>query len=233
MCVCVCFPPWGTGKWALLKSHLCSYCSEQGKKWCPEKQWVKQSLCFSLRLSVLPWISSRELERGCLGPTQESHEFGNGLLWIPFPSGFSGVRQTELRFAKLILALRHHPWINKSNERTKIVNHFTAFPFKMVSSAWTFLAANTILWVISTTDNPDLPQKLRNRGILISGLPLAQLPKSLPAMQETWVQSLGQEDPLEKEMTAHSRILGWESHGQRSLVATVHGVTKSWTWLSD
>ena len=172
-------------------------------------------------------------ERGCLGPTQESHEFGNRLLWIPFPSGFSGVRQTELRFAKLILALRHHPWINKSNERTKIVNHFTAFPFKMVSSAWTFLAANTILWVISTTDNPDLPQKLRNRGILISGLPLAQLPKSLPAMQETWVQSLGQEDPLEKEMTAHSRILGWESHGQRSLVATVHGVTKSWTWLSD
>ena len=33
------------------------------------------------------------------------------------------------------------------------------------------------------------------------------MPKSLPAVQETWVPSLGQEDPLEKEMAAHSRIL--------------------------
>ena len=36
------------------------------------------------------------------------------------------------------------------------------------------------------------------------------MPKSLPAVQETWVPSLGQEDPLEKEMAAHSRILAWE-----------------------
>ena len=34
--------------------------------------------------------------------------------------------------------------------------------------------------------------------------------KNLPAMQETRVQSLGQEDPLEKEMTIHSSILAWE-----------------------
>ena len=33
--------------------------------------------------------------------------------------------------------------------------------------------------------------------------------KNLPAMQETWVQSLDQEDPLEKEMTTHSSILAW------------------------
>ena len=33
--------------------------------------------------------------------------------------------------------------------------------------------------------------------------------KHLPAMQETWVQSLGQEDPLEKEMATHSNILAW------------------------
>ena len=33
--------------------------------------------------------------------------------------------------------------------------------------------------------------------------------KNLPAMQETRVQSLGQEDPLEKEMTTHSSILAW------------------------
>ena len=33
--------------------------------------------------------------------------------------------------------------------------------------------------------------------------------KRLPAMQETWVRSLGWEDPLEKEMATHSSILGW------------------------
>ena len=38
---------------------------------------------------------------------------------------------------------------------------------------------------------------------------VAQLVKNLPAMQETWVRSLGQEDPLEKEMMTHSSILAW------------------------
>jgi len=33
--------------------------------------------------------------------------------------------------------------------------------------------------------------------------------KNLPAMQETWVRSLGQEDPLEEGMTTHSRSLAW------------------------
>ena len=36
-------------------------------------------------------------------------------------------------------------------------------------------------------------------------------------MQEKQIRSLGQEDPLEKEMATHSRILAWEIHGQRSL----------------
>ena len=42
--------------------------------------------------------------------------------------------------------------------------------------------------------------------------------KSLPAMQETWIQSLGWEDPLEEEMATHSSILAGEFHGQRRLV---------------
>ena len=36
-------------------------------------------------------------------------------------------------------------------------------------------------------------------------------------MWETWVQSLGQEDPLEEGMATHSSILAWRTHGQRSL----------------
>ena len=46
---------------------------------------------------------------------------------------------------------------------------------------------------------------------------LAQMVKSLPTMQETQVQSVGWEDPLEKGMTTHSSIIAWEIHGQRSL----------------
>ena len=38
---------------------------------------------------------------------------------------------------------------------------------------------------------------------------VAQRVKKLPAMPETWVQSLGQEDPLEEEMATHSSILAW------------------------
>ena len=38
---------------------------------------------------------------------------------------------------------------------------------------------------------------------------IAQLVKNLPALQKTWVQFLGQEDPLEKEMATHSSIFDW------------------------
>ena len=40
---------------------------------------------------------------------------------------------------------------------------------------------------------------------------VAQLVKNLPAMQETWVLSLGWEDPLEKEKATHSSILAWRT----------------------
>ena len=39
---------------------------------------------------------------------------------------------------------------------------------------------------------------------------MAQMVKNLPAMQETWVRSLGQEDALEEVMTTHSSILAWK-----------------------
>ena len=39
---------------------------------------------------------------------------------------------------------------------------------------------------------------------------VAQMIKHLPTMRETWVQSLGQEDPLEKEIATHSSTLAWK-----------------------
>ena len=47
---------------------------------------------------------------------------------------------------------------------------------------------------------------------------MAQTVKNLPAMQETWVQYLGQKDPLHKGKATHSRILAWEIHRPRSLM---------------
>ena len=63
---------------------------------------------------------------------------------------------------------------------------------------------------------------------------MAPTVKPLPTMQETRVQSLGQEDLLEKEMATHSSILAWkipwkEEPGR----ATVHGVAKSRTQVSN
>ena len=58
--------------------------------------------------------------------------------------------------------------------------------------------------------------------------------KNLPAMQDTWVWSLGWEDPLEKGTAIHSSILAWRIPINRGAwQATVHGVTKSRTWLSN
>ena len=45
--------------------------------------------------------------------------------------------------------------------------------------------------------------------IYIGASLVVQMVKRLPAMQETWVRSLGQKDPLEKEMATHSSILAW------------------------
>ena len=51
--------------------------------------------------------------------------------------------------------------------------------------------------------------------------------KNLPAMQETWVRSLGGEDPLEKEMATHSSLLAWKIPMDRGAWrAIVHGVAK-------
>ena len=50
---------------------------------------------------------------------------------------------------------------------------------------------------------------------------------NLPAMRETWVRSLGWEDPLEEEIATHSSILAWR------IPWTIHGVAKSQTCLSD
>ena len=58
--------------------------------------------------------------------------------------------------------------------------------------------------------------------------------KTLPVMQKTEVRSLGQEDPLEKEMATHSSILAWENPMDRGTWrATAHRVARGQTQLSN
>ena len=60
---------------------------------------------------------------------------------------------------------------------------------------------------------------------------VAQMVKNLSEMQETWVKFLGWDNPLEEGMATHSRILAWRIPKDRGARwATVHWVTKSWTW---
>ena len=58
---------------------------------------------------------------------------------------------------------------------------------------------------------------------------MAQRIESLPVMQETWVESLGWEDPLEKEKATHSSILAWRIPWIEKIgrLHTVHGVMES------
>ena len=58
--------------------------------------------------------------------------------------------------------------------------------------------------------------------------------KESPAMRETWVWSLGWEDPLKESLATHSSIFAWRIAMDRGVwQATVHRVAKNWTWLSD
>ena len=76
--------------------------------------------------------------------------------------------------------------------------------------------------------NPSLLHLLLLQGHSLASL-VAQLVKNLPAMQKTWVQSLGWEDPLERGKAYPLQYSGLEN----SIDCIVHGVTKTQTRLSD
>ena len=53
-------------------------------------------------------------------------------------------------------------------------------------------------------------KQLQSMCLTEGGSQVAQMVKHLPALWETWIRSLGQEDPLEKEMATHSSTLAWK-----------------------
>ena len=81
---------------------------------------------------------------------------------------------------------------------------------------------------------PSLSQFFQSQEKIYNDALVTQVVKKLSAMWETWVPSLGQENPLEEGMAPHSSTLFLENPMDRGAWwATVHGVTKSWTRLGD
>ena len=70
-------------------------------------------------------------------------------------------------------------------------------------------------------------------GSIITASLVAQMVKRLPTVWETWVRSLGQEDPLEKEMATHSSTLAWKIPWTERPGRLAHGIAKSRTLLND
>ena len=68
----------------------------------------------------------------------------------------------------------------------------------------------------------------RKKWMLIRGSLEAQMVKNLPAMQETWVQSLGWEHPLEKGMAIHSRILAWTRTDRQWSLVGLQRIRHDW-----
>ena len=62
---------------------------------------------------------------------------------------------------------------------------------------------------------------------------MAQTVKNLPAVRETWVRSLGWEDPLEKAMATHSSILDWKIPWTEEPGKLKSMASQSWTQLSN
>ena len=66
----------------------------------------------------------------------------------------------------------------------------------------------------------------------VPGSMMAQMVKNLPAIQENQVQSLGQEDPLEKDMATHSSFLAWRIPRTEEPGGLQFMGSQSWTQLS-
>ena len=74
--------------------------------------------------------------------------------------------------------------------------------------------SNILTWRVEGRKESDTTEQLSRLGASL----VAQMVKRLPAMPETRVRFLGQEDPLEKEMAIHSNTLAWKIDGRRTLI---------------
>ena len=95
---------------------------------------------------------------------------------------------------------------------------FRLFSVRLKSNLWTSLD-NFLIQRVFIQKHGNLPNNLGDLYYSFRASLVAQMVKNLPAMWETWVRSLDQEDPLEEEMATPSSILAWNIHGHWYLVS--------------
>ena len=155
---------------------------------------------------------------------------------MPSPGDFPGIEPTSpaLQVDDLPLSHQESPGNNSTcpkHSKFKITRQISA---KFENSTFMLRVENhtTYLLTLIKINSGKQTTKAWNKSVFLKvwASLVAQLVKNPPAMQETWVQFLGWEDPLEKGTATHSTILAWRIPWT---VQSVHGVAKSWTRLSN
>ena len=123
-------------------------------------------------------------------------------------------------------------WVRRGQQRSQWWFYLHVWTCLMnlsdVISVWFWDFSDLSMFVRSDFSQGLASIKIKRASAKVWASLVAQLLQNLPVMRETWVQSLGWDDPLKKGKAILSSILAC-----RIPWTTVHGVTKGWTWLSD
>ena len=129
-----------------------------------------------------------------------------------------------------------HFWLYKPSTALLHVETCSWHLYSLINMGlWTHASCTLFLW---NSLSPQFRVSLFSKDMLLLGSLfsslVAQMVKNMPVMRETRVWSLGWEDLLEQGVVTHSSILAWRIPMDRgSWQATIHGVRKSQTQLSD
>ena len=180
-----------------------------------------------------------------------SRDFKEKIIYVILVNILGEGNGTPLQYSCLESPMDRGAWwaavhgVTKSRTRLNdftFTFHFHALEKEMATHS------SVLAWRIPGTGEPGGLQSMRSHRVghdwsdlaaaaaavnILAGC-LAQMVKNLSAMQETWVQSLDWEDPLEKgeDYPLHHSCTD-NSMDRGAWWATGHGVTKSWIWLSD
>ena len=222
-------PPGGVrqGTLNILSTMMCDYiCGlfQLGKS-CVQAFIVGQSCTYAASVWVIPAtqtavLLSAETSRACPKPSWTTKLLLN-RVFQGLRSYLPGPPQKPFFFLKPDLCWMCRIWATQSCW----VNSY--FPWVYSLQRWLLKVREMLL---KTEDRKHHHSSAQKPWASLVG----QTGKNPPSMREIQVQSLGWEDPLEKEMATYSSILAWRISMDRAIwQATVHGATKSQTWLSN
>ena len=148
------------------------------------------------------------------------NQFHGILLLLEHSANNSNLPSKEIKNRCLSCQHSHHKIILTINRKQNTIVVSIFFSFIIVTDELERFPSWASLWLLQDSSDglllvPTLSfhlQSFQDTGIAFLRKPhmMAQMIKNLPAVQETWVRSLGWEDPLEKEKATHFSILTWE-----------------------